>query len=159
LRELRDGASTLVHLVYFLMRVLILQKPCGRIPWDVRHRLMLQSLLGDGGYARILDQERIAPYCARIEHCLKVATRTGDVVKTPLSAGDAARFGHHIGAWIALMSLPAKAPHETASSRSELCEQATWFALRGMGMTDLALKKYYHPAALTKFFDETEILS
>lgn len=159
LKQLRPSTSTLVHLVYFLMRALILQKPSGHISWELRHRLMLQSLLGDGGYARIIYDERIAPYCSRIDSCLKTATARGDAHKTMVTRKNAAGFAHHVGVWIAMMSLPAKAPANYNASRQELCDQATFFVLRGMGMTDAALKQHYKPKALALFFDETNTLS
>src|SRR5689334_382593 len=52
LNELEPSASTLVHLVYYLLRALILGRPTGSIDWDTRHRLMLKSFLEDGSYAR-----------------------------------------------------------------------------------------------------------
>src|ERR1700757_4913155 len=52
--ELEPSAPTLVHLVYYLMRALVLGKPPGAIDWNTRHRLMLNSLLDDGAFARLL---------------------------------------------------------------------------------------------------------
>src|SRR5438552_13118570 len=47
LSELEPSASTLVHLVYYLMRALILGKPAGQIDWNTRQRLMIKSFLED----------------------------------------------------------------------------------------------------------------
>jgi TetR/AcrR family transcriptional regulator, transcriptional repressor of aconitase len=159
LKQLKPSTSTLVHLVYFLMRAMILEKPQGSISWDLRHRLMLQSFLSDGGYARIIYEERIAPYCLRIEKCLRAAATNGHVVRTLVSKENAAGFAIHVGSWIALTKLPPKAPAKYKSSPQELCDQATCFVLRGMGMTDAAIRRYYNPKALALFFDETNILS
>src|ERR1041385_6843205 len=41
LLELEPSTSTLVHLLYYLMRALVLGKPSGTVEWKVRHRLML----------------------------------------------------------------------------------------------------------------------
>jgi AcrR family transcriptional regulator len=159
LRDLPPSTSTLVRLVYFLMRALIVQKPAGEISWELRHRLMLQSLLGDGGYARIIYQQRIVPYCVRIQSCLQAAIKKGDALKTILRKEHAATFVHHLGAWIALMTLPAEPPADYRMSSQQLCEQATFFALRGMGMTDLALERHCNPKTLARFFDEMESFS
>src|SRR5947207_10079870 len=40
LADLEPSTSTLVHLVYFLMRALVLGRPVGTIEWDTRNRLM-----------------------------------------------------------------------------------------------------------------------
>src|SRR6476620_9295010 len=39
LAELEPSTSTLVHLVYFLLRALLLGRPRGPIEWETRHRL------------------------------------------------------------------------------------------------------------------------
>src|ERR1700733_11924368 len=54
LAGLEPSASTLVYLVYYFMRKLVLGKPAGKIEWDTRHRLMLKSLLEDGAFARLV---------------------------------------------------------------------------------------------------------
>src|SRR2546426_11032025 len=45
LTELEPSTSTLVHLVYYLLRALVLGRPTGSIKWDTRHRLMVNSFL------------------------------------------------------------------------------------------------------------------
>src|SRR5579862_1674998 len=44
LEGLKPSASTLVHLIYYFLRVLIVGKPPGPVNWDTVHRLMLKSL-------------------------------------------------------------------------------------------------------------------
>src|ERR1700685_853758 len=39
LTGLEPSTSTLVQLVYFLLRALVLGRPAGEIPWAMRHRL------------------------------------------------------------------------------------------------------------------------
>jgi hypothetical protein len=36
-------------------------------------------------------------------------------------------------------------------SRPKLVEQAVWFVLRGMGLKEEAIKRYYNPKALSLF--------
>src|SRR5206468_2484425 len=42
--ELPPSTASLVKLVYYLMRLLVLGQPVGTIDWDTRLRLMLKSL-------------------------------------------------------------------------------------------------------------------
>jgi AcrR family transcriptional regulator len=154
LADLEPSTSTLVHLVYFLMRALVLGRPAGGIEWDTRHRLMLKSLLEDGAFARILYQNRFGDFCARMEACLEAATRAGDAVKSPVSLSNRAYFAHHVGAWLALAHLPGEPPLNYKVSREELLKQAVWFVLRGMGMTDKAIATHYNPKALALSFGE-----
>jgi AcrR family transcriptional regulator len=149
---LKPSASTLVHLVYHLTRAVVLGKPVGAIEWDTRHRLMLKSLLEDGAFARLVYESRFACYCDRIEACLDAAIRAGDAVKSPLTPGNRARFGYHVGAWLALVHLPAKPAINYKASREKLLDQCVWFILRGMGLTDQALATHYNPRALALFF-------
>ena len=152
LAGLKPSASTLVCLVYYLMRALVLGKPVGVIQWETRHRLMLKSLLEDGAFARMVYRSRFDCYCSRIEACLEAAITAGDAVQTPLTAGNRARFAYHVGAWMALVYLPPKPAINYGVSREKLLDQCVWFVLRGMGLTDQALANYYNPGALALFF-------
>jgi AcrR family transcriptional regulator len=152
LASLKPCASTLVHLVYYFMRALVLGKPAGSIKWDTRHRLMLNSLLEDGAFARMVYRSRFDCYCARMEACLDAAVAAGDAVKSPLTPGNRARFTFHVGAWMAVVHLPPKPAVNYRVSREKLLDQCVWFALRGMGLTDQALADYYNPGALALFF-------
>ncbi|HEX3721079.1 MAG TPA: helix-turn-helix domain-containing protein [Verrucomicrobiae bacterium] len=151
--ELEPSASTLVHLVYYLVRVLVLGKPAGSIEWDTRQRLMIKSFLEDGVFARLMYQTRFEGFCERIEACLNAAVGSGDAVRTPLTHGNSARFAHHLAAWIALAYLPAKPAINYKARREELVNQAVWFSLLGMGMTRKAIDTYYNPKVLGLFFD------
>src|SRR4051794_38785298 len=68
--DLKPATSTLVQLIYYLMRALVLGKPAGIVDWNTRHRLMLNSLLADGGFARLLYRSRFESFCVRLEECL-----------------------------------------------------------------------------------------
>ena len=94
--ELEPSTSSLVHLVYYFVRVQVLGKPVGAIEWETLQRLMLKSFLEDGAFARTMHQNRFNHFCERIEACLEAAVAAGDAVKTPLSPGNNARFAHHL---------------------------------------------------------------
>jgi len=150
LMESKPSTATMVHLVYFLMRALIMGVPRGVIGWETRHRLMVKSFLEDGVFARTLYHSRFDSFCARVEECLEAAILAKDAVKGPVTRGNRIRFAHHIGAWLALAQLPATTVIDYRASREELLDQATWFALRGMGLTDKAIATYYKPKELAR---------
>ncbi len=151
--DLEPSTSTLVHLVYYLVRVQVLGQPFGAIEWDTRQRLMVKSFLEDGAYARLMYQNRFEAFCNRIEACLAAAVTVGDAVRTPISPGNNARFAHHVAAWLALVHLPAKPAVNYKVSREELVHQAAWFILSGMGMRRKAIAAHYHPKVLELYFD------
>lgn len=154
--QLEPSASTLVYLVYYLVRFQMLGKPEGPIPWDTWQRLILKSLLEDGAFARIVYRDRFEDFCGRIEACLDVAVASGEAVKGPIRRGNRARFGHHLAAWLAAVHLPAKPAINYGANREDMLDQAVWFILRGMGMTDRAIHAYYNPKALALFFRADE---
>lgn len=154
LTGLEPSTSTLVHLVYYMMRAIALGQPSVEIKLETHFRLMLNSLLEDGAFARLLYKNRFDRFCARIEKCLEAAMAAGDVVNAPVSKGNRARFAHHIAAWLAVVYLPDKAVINYGASREALLNQAVWFALRGMGLTDKAIATHYNPKALALYFGE-----
>jgi TetR/AcrR family transcriptional regulator, transcriptional repressor of aconitase len=147
------STSTLVHLVYYLVRVQALGKPFGAIEWDTRQRLVVKSYLEDGAFARLMYQNRFDVFCTRIEACLDAAVAAGDALKTPISHGNNARFAHHLAAWLGLVHLPAKPVIKYNVSREELVHQAAWFILCGMGLTRKAIAAHYDPKMLDLYFD------
>lgn len=155
LTELEPSTSTLIHLVYYLMRAVVLGLPAGPIEWETRHRLMANSFLEDGAFARLIYKNRFDGFCSHIEDCLDAAVAAGDAVKTPITRGNRARFAHHIGAWVTLVHLPAKPAIDYKASRRALLDEATWFALRGMGLTDKAMATHYNPKALALAFNDS----
>jgi len=157
LDELEPCTASLVRLAYLLLRSLILGLPPMSIEWETRQRLMINSLLHDGAFARLIYKNRFDHFCARMEYCLEAAVAAGDAVEGPVTRGNRARFTHHIGAWIALAHLPETSAINYSASRAKLLDQAVWFALRGMGLTDKAIALHYKPDALAAFFDETQL--
>jgi AcrR family transcriptional regulator len=148
LSDLKPSAHTLVQLVFYLMRALIVGLPEATPEWDTRHRLMLNSLLHDGAFARLTYQNRFDCFCSKMEKSLKAAIRSGDAVDMPVTRANRARFAHHVGAWIAGVYLPSEPAMEYKATRSELLNEAMWFVLRGMGMTEKAIRHYYERADL-----------
>lgn len=151
--DLETSTSTLVCLVYYLVRLQVFGQSGAAAEWGIRQRLMLKSFLEDGVFARVLYENRFECFCARMEACLDAAVAAGDAVKNPFSAGNSALFAHHLGAWLAAVHLPAKPVINYKTSSEELLYQAVWFILRGMGMTDKAISIYYNPKAIALLKD------
>jgi len=155
LADMPPSAATLVYLIYYLLRAVVLGLPAGAVEWDTRHRLMLKSLLEDGSFARLLYRSRFAEFCSRMEACLEAAIRAGEMVENPVHPGNRALFAYHVGAWLAVVHLPPKPAIAFKTRKQELLRQAVWFALRGMGMTDAAIAKHYDPKTLERFFGKS----
>jgi AcrR family transcriptional regulator len=156
LSAMGSSTETLVHLMYYLMRALVLGLPASTPEWDTRHRLMLNSLLHDGTFARLIYQNRFDCFCSRMEACLEAAMKAGEAVTMPVTKANRARFSHHVGAWLASVHLPKKAAINYQAKRAELLNQAMWYVLRGMGLTDQAIKHHFKPRKLESFFEGNE---
>lgn len=146
------STSTLVHIVYYLVRSIVMGKPGDTISWENKHRMILNSCLEDGGFTRVLYENRFSCCFRKVEVCLEAADRAGDVVPSPVSRRNRVRFTHHLAAMIAINHLPARPVIDYEVDREELLHQVVWFTLRGLGLTDKAIALNYNPKALSVFF-------
>src|ERR1041385_7537315 len=152
LAGVEPSTSTLVHIVYYLLRTIVLGKPGDTISWETKHRMILNSCLEDGEFTRVLYENRFSCCFSKVEACLAAAEDAGDIVSSPISRRNRVRFAHHLAAMIAIDHLPRKPVIDYQVDREELLHQAIWFALRGLGLTDHAIARHYEPKALSAFF-------
>ena len=155
--SLDPSTSTLVYIVYCLMRTVAIGKPGETVSWEMRHRMVLNSCLEDGSFTRFLFQNRVGGCLSKMMACLEAAEASGDLIRSPASRENRLRFVHHVAAMIAIMHLPGKAAIDYRTSREELLNQAVWFALRGLGLKDDAIAAHYNPKALALFFGQERI--
>jgi AcrR family transcriptional regulator len=150
--SLEPSTPSLVAIVYFLMRCLTMGRPNDPIGWEVRHRLVLNSCLEDGSYPRFLFSQHFTNCLAKLTACMEAAETAGDMVAgAPVSKKNRCLFAHHLGCMVAAMHLPDRPVVEYQVSREELLHEAVWFVLRGVGLMDRAIEKYYDPEAIKNF--------
>ena len=151
---LEPSSSTLVYIIYYVIRGNIVGRSKNTMCIETRHRLILNSCLEDGSFTRFLFHNRFAENLSKIVECIDAASREGDLVPSPVSKNNLLLFAHHLATMIATMHLPQKPVVDYGASREELVQQAAWFALRGIGLKDEAINRYYNPKALALFFAE-----
>lgn len=154
LLDLEASTSTLVYIIYYVMRANIVGRTRDTMCIETRHRMILNSCLEDGSFTRFLFHNRFAENISKIVECLDAAANEGDVVASPASKTNLLLFAHHLATMIATMHLPEKPVVDYGATREELVQQAVWFALRGLGLKDEAIKRHYNPKALALFFAE-----
>ena len=152
--DLEPSTSTLVYIVYYIMRVNIVGRSKETICAETRHRRILNSCLEDGSFSRFLFHNRFAENISRIVECMDAAADAGDLVSSPVSKPNLLLFAHHLATMIATMHLPKKPVVDYDATPNELVQQAVWFALRGLGLRDEAIKRFYSPKTLALFFSE-----
>jgi AcrR family transcriptional regulator len=148
LQALEASTSSLVVLVHWFIAHAV--EGCG--PDDeereVQHRLLLRSLLEDGEFARFFLERVGTSWLAKVEECLRAAIAAGEAHASPVQPRLASWFFEHLMVTIRTRLRPAAPIIDYGASRKQLVEQAVWFALRGMGLTHDAIRRYYNPKAL-----------
>jgi AcrR family transcriptional regulator len=150
LKALEPSTSTLVVMVHHFVN-----KMAGRQPnrdedddESVQFRLTLRSLMEDGEFARLQISSRSSCWIGKVVDCLKAAIAAGDAVNGPAPSELRAWFAHHMAVTLKIYLRPPEPVVDYKVPREKLVEYAVWFALRGMGLKDEAIKRYYNPKAL-----------
>jgi AcrR family transcriptional regulator len=151
LMALEPSASTLVLMVHLLASHMLMRQPAGKDNDAPQVRLMLRSMLEDGEFARLFLEGMTAHWVRKVEECVKAAVAAGDAVDGPVRPSLRGWFANDLFAMLLIHLSPAKPVVDYEMSREKLVEQAVWFALRGMGLKEEAIKRYYNPKALALF--------
>jgi AcrR family transcriptional regulator len=150
LEALEPSASTLVLMVHFLVSVIVRDDTSGD-DRTIQDRLALRSLAEDGEFVRLLFRPLESRWIPKVEQCLAAAAAAGDAVPAPVTPALGGWFVHNLAAMIRFLRLPSPPVVEHAVPPDTLVEQAVWFALRGLGLKDEAIRRHYNPRALALF--------
>jgi AcrR family transcriptional regulator len=153
LSGLEYGTRTLVILIFGLVELIMLDVP-GRIPDQKMHeRLLFHSLMGDTVFARSHFEMLQENWVHTVNACFEAAMEAGDIVPSPISPANRMWFVHHLAMALDLCHLSEEPTFDYDVSREELAEQVVLFCLKGIGMTDKAIKEYFKPGELRKVID------
>jgi AcrR family transcriptional regulator len=150
LAALEPSASTLVLLVHFVVSRVV----GGGAPQEdiaIHNRLMLRSLAEDGEFARLFLARLADDWVPKIAECVRSAVAAGEAVADPTLPDLCGWFTYHLGTTILFHLLPQTPAVDYGVPRKKLIEQAVTFALRGIGLKDEAIRRYYNPRALALF--------
>jgi AcrR family transcriptional regulator len=145
---LEPSASTLVLMLHFVISRMVNRSKVRDDEQVIHHRLMMRSLAEDGEFARLFLRRLETNWIPKVEDCLKAAIAAGDAVDGPVATRLRGWFAHHLAATLMIHLLPKTPAVDYGVTHDKLIEQAVWFALRGMGVKDEAIKRYYNPKAL-----------
>ena len=135
-------------LVHFLTHLLIEGWTVAEDEPAIQTRLMLRSLAQDGEFARLLLRRVATEWVPKIDECLRAAVVAGDASAAPVCPHLAGWLTQHVGCLVMMALLPPDPVVDYGMSRRNLVEQVVWFALRGMGVKDEAIRLHYNPRAL-----------
>jgi AcrR family transcriptional regulator len=145
---LEPSGATLVMMVHFIISRFVQGRREDRDK-AVLDRLAVRSLLEDAQFVRLAHKKFTGAWIVKFEECLKAAAIAGELHESPVRRDLRAWLVHHI-AFALMLHLHPKVPAvDYKLSQEALVEQAVWFALLGAGLKADAIKRYYHPKALS----------
>jgi AcrR family transcriptional regulator len=141
LESLEPSTATLVFLVRDLVSH-VMAGPPEADEGQMFFRLILRSLMDKGEFTRLAIQGGPARWARKVEECIEVASRAGDMVERPVRASLAGWMVHQLITGIILHSLPGQSVIDYGVPHRELVKQVVWFCLRGMGLKEEAIRRY-----------------
>jgi len=142
--KVKPSTASLVHLTYYLLKNLSLFQPKSDSVDGHITRLFLSSLMNGGAFAEDFMKRRFKTLPSLLEDCLTAASASGDLTSPP-PANLSFWFIHHLSLGFFLMRLPGNPIIEYKLSREEILNQSVKFSLRGLGLSESAIEKYYDP--------------
>ena len=150
-KTLPASSMTLVLLVHRLVRKLALGEGVEAGESRLHNRLMLHSLLADGEFARqfmgIVSESTIDAMARSV----MAAAACGDCVVPPATLAEArlrAWTTLHAAVMTMLYRLPPGGVVDYDLPAERLATEMTRYALRGLGLTEAAITRFYQPEAL-----------
>ncbi len=100
--NLEPSTSSLVFLLYhFFVRMALSERHREQGAGKSMPKLILQSLAGDGGFARHCHERGAAKIIAKLEECLQAAVEAGDAVEMPVKRHLRCWFSQHLAGMLA----------------------------------------------------------
>ena len=110
---------------------------------------MLRSLAEGGEFARHVHGRLATHWIPSIVACLRGAAAVGDAEPTPVHMDLGGWLTHSLPLMVRMLLLPVNPVVPFRVSRDALVEQTVWFILRGLGLTDAAIRRSYNTKALS----------
>jgi AcrR family transcriptional regulator len=115
---------------------------------DDTKRLVTASLLDDGQFAQAFLDRNVRPWIHLFTDCLEAAKAAGDIQEGAHAGKAELWFVHHLANTLHLVRLSGADVVDYGMSREDLTSSAVLFLLRGLGLTEAAIKLHYHPGRL-----------
>jgi AcrR family transcriptional regulator len=146
---LTPSTATLIDMVHMMLRHFVLGAAGAvedaAVEMETRQRLMVNSFLEDGEYARLVCEWVMARVYPKIAECLRAAEASGDLVDSPIALENRFWFGQHVAAMMAYVRLPGRSAVPYRGEIHDLIAQAAWFILRGFGVRDAVIAAHKVP--------------
>jgi AcrR family transcriptional regulator len=145
---LAPGVESFVLLTYATVTFTLFGFPGREDHAQGAARLVFQSLLGDGQYARTIFADTAANWMDYVLASFTAAVASGDIVDFGVEPANRFRFVQQFGMALRLSHLPDPPAFRYRGTQRELANQAVLFSLRGVGVTDEAIARHFQPDQL-----------
>ncbi len=151
----RPSTETLVWVLFMATRAMI-DPPASMKTNPLFPRLMLQSLLDDGAFARLHTERRLSGIADLVTKSLLVARAEGDMESGSMFEPPEQLnfwFAHHVMAMVHLMNLSDEPVLSYPEDKQKTVDYVMTFVLRGIGLTQAAIHRYYDRDHLRQRFE------
>jgi AcrR family transcriptional regulator len=145
---LTPGTESFVLLTYATIHFILFGFPGRSAEEHGADRLVFQSLLDDGAYARQVFADTAAAWMDYVTVSYRAAVAAGDLVEPQSAAAHRFRFVQQLGMALRMSHLSGSPAFDYSVSTHELANEAVLFSLRGVGVTDEAIRRYFKPKRL-----------
>lgn len=144
LSQLKPSTETLILLIHICMARVFLGEPGEEKESQVLRRLMVNSILDDGNFAQVFISRRMADFLPTIQASMQAAKKEKSLISNAEIDLDSFWFLHHVALGMGLFDLNDKkiVPY-VEKQKQERLYKACLFALRGIGLKESVIKKYY----------------
>jgi AcrR family transcriptional regulator len=153
LATLEPSTESFVLLTYATIHFIVFGFPGHKAHERGTERLVFRSLLEDGQHAREVFAETAAAWMDYVVQSYDAAVAAGDVVVLAVEPAHRFRFVQQLALALRLSHLPQRPAFEYSGSKRQLIDQAVLFSLRGLGLSDRALGRYFQPQQLQSTLD------
>jgi len=145
MERLEPSTEALIFIFYTIYRVILFDVSENSSTQRQHERLLFYSFLENIDYA----QKHLNTLYKTAEDVIRknfqAAEKSGDVVGLKIHRQNRFWFVHHLAMGINLCHVSETPAFDYEATLEELMEDALHFAIRGIGLTDAAIKKYYKP--------------
>jgi AcrR family transcriptional regulator len=145
LKSLEPGSETLVIYIFLWVYIIMFPEVSG-LEWH--GQLVHRSFLEESSFARTHFKMLSNNWVPLLNSSLDASTKAGDIVDSPIPPANRVWFIHHVAMGCSLGHASGKSVIHYETSKEELAEHVVLFSLRGIGMTEQAIRRYFQPKKL-----------
>jgi AcrR family transcriptional regulator len=155
MKNLPPSTETLVKIVFlFLYAVTVVEAATEATTM----RLLYRSFVDDGEFAQqFFRTPSLRSFHRLFEESLRQARLSGEAQPTPASVHNLFWFIQHVASASCLMRLPARPVVRYDGAIGQAVRDMTLFALRGIGLSKPALRKYANPRRFRAWLAEGNV--